>query len=173
MIFTLSSLKETTMLRAPAANEMQPQSHLINNFTVRVDSTTTLKDVLSQRFWASISSRLRTGDVVDIFDLAGSVDIQVRMLSVVEGFVRVRVLRAFSDDTVAAAATEAHVLSGETPIDTAADAFEWRSLGENGFVIINRETKEPALRGIASEREAITKCDALNAAALVPANSIS
>lgn len=159
------------MLRGPATHEMQHQSHINQTYFVKVDSSTAFADVLTQRFWSNIHSRLRPGDEVTI--CGENVDAQVRILSVspMNGTVKVRVLRSYSSDDVAAKATADLVT--EYGSVHGGDAFEWRSLGENGFVIINRETKEPALRGIATEREAKERCKAMNVAALVPANSNS
>lgn len=73
------------------------------HFHVRVDNDVTLEDILRPAFWAHHAGKLRPFNVIDIVRENMSLDVQVRVTEIGVGFVAVRVLRAWEDESIAAA----------------------------------------------------------------------
>lgn len=151
------------MFRAPLPNDLKPEDYVYNRLAIRVDESVVVDDLDTQRFWGNIVAKLRPYDLVSICSVDGTLDVEVRILSVQDGLVRHRILRAYSDDN----AKEAKLLEREASADRiherATALFKTKWLGPHAkFSIVNTSTRDAVERGIPTKQQAEKRCAELN-----------
>lgn len=151
------------MFRAPLPNDLKPEDYVYNRLAIRVDESVVLDDLDTQRFWGNIIGKLRPYDLVSICSVDGTLDVEARILSVQDGIVRHRILRAYSDEAAKAVKLSDRDTSAERAHEREAALFKTKWLGPHAkFSIVNTATKDAVERGIPTKQQADKRCAELN-----------
>jgi hypothetical protein len=153
------------MTHIPNSREMVFETDMLSRYALRVDSSTTRKEILAVGFWKNCGPRLKVGDIVEVFDIGFSIDMSLRVMSVFNGKPTFRILREFLDD---ASAEKAGALADMSTSYSEAlgngDTFYWRETPNGTFSVVNVFSREPLETGL-TKQQAVTKCSEWNAKA--------
>lgn len=152
------------MFRKPLPSELQAEALKLNRYAIEVDPSVVLDDLASQSFWQNVAPKLRPGDIVGVYSIDNTLDVEVRILSNKSGLVKYRVLRAYEDEKAKAAKLVRRDGEGEEELTGALFYAKW--LGPNArFAVVNRITKEAVERNITDKADAEKRAAELNAEA--------
>jgi hypothetical protein len=123
-----------------------------SHYFVEAPFGVTIEDLMQPKFWAHHTLRLKRLDIVEVFAEDGSFDVDLRVVDVQVGYVKMRALRVWSDGAIAAATAERVAEQEKQEAKAAAERFpsvrftklqRWHVLGHDGNVVKDGFTNRP------------------------------
>jgi hypothetical protein len=134
----------------------QTAEYLAPHFFVVVDNDVTVDDIMRPAFWAHHASRLKRFNTITIVREDDSLDMDVRVVAAGQGFVRVRPIRIWEDEAVAAARAAEASAAETAPAEIVVLPEEYKiTSGRGSFVLTFLPTDERIGSGYKTRTAAI------------------
>lgn len=147
----------------PFVNDLKETSFQCVSYTIKVPSGVHMDDLANPAWWTHIAGILKPGDLVNVFALDQSLDVELRVITVDVTGPKLRVLRAFADPTAMERLEIQRAASADEQAKKPPFFAKWQGPTAK-WCVIRAETLDVVKREIASREDAESEAVRLSAA---------
>ena len=144
----------------PFVNDLKETPFACVSYTIKVPSGVHIDDLSNPSWWTHIRALLKPGDLVNVFALDQSLDVELRVLAVDVAGPKLRVLRAYADPVAMERLVEQREASAEERAQRPAFFAKWQGPTAK-WCVIRAETLEVVVRELATREDAVAEVERL------------
>lgn len=137
----------------PFVNDLKETAFHCVSYTIKVPAGVHIEDLSNPSWWTHIAALLKPGDIVNVYALDQSLDVELRVVAVEAAGPRLRPLRVFADRAAMERLAERREAAADERAQRPAYFAKWQGPSAK-WCVIRAETLEMVTRELSSREDA-------------------